>query len=186
MNTLSKRLCLLGIAFASVDARSADLASWSAFDSGLHPDYLSKVPSAEANIVWCAWHEGLQHQIMPVNAFRQTCEGMQKASSNKQLVINASNDDISAYLRTMDAYFNDPANGGYKMVFKHLNWVLHHEGRRGEILELLDQGNFTKIRSIYHAEQTHHAHVEFLVYAVSDSGLRSMIDQMRGSSITAY
>jgi hypothetical protein len=160
------------------NANAADLTQWSHFDSGKHPDYVGMSPSTEMDIIWCVWHEGLHHQGLAVDAFRQQCAPMHKGSASKNRVLSASNKEIRSILGTMDQYFNVPANGGYKMLFKHLRWVLHHEGQRARILNLLDQGNFTEIRSVYHEYQSHHAHVEYLIYAASDEALRDMINQM--------
>lgn len=180
---LLTQLVVVGLVLFAGSTAAADLTNWSRFARGEHPDYLYEagMPGVETDLVWCSWHEGILHQGLSPNEFRNKCISVQSSGAAKARVSKASNNEISKYLATMDRYFGIPSNGGYKMLSVHLGWVLDHEHRRDEILKLLDQGNYAKIRDIYREEQAHHAHVEYLVYAASDATLRDMINEMKSS-----
>jgi hypothetical protein len=157
------------------------LHDWSRFDAGGHPDYLAE-SSLDIHVTWCIWHEGVPYyrDSLAIDAFRRMCVSKQDHNGSAASMINAaSNDELRAVLDTMYAYFHQTENGGYKMAHKHLSWVLDHEGRRSEVLGLLDNREFAKIRAIYESEQEHNPHVHHLVQAIDDSTLQKLIDTMR-------
>lgn len=161
-----------------------DLTRWHRFDTGGHPDYVAD-NSLSMHVIWCIWHEGLPYYrhspLMTINEFRKTCIAYQPHNAAARTMINdATNSEIAGVLRSMVDYFGQQQNGGYQMLYKHLAWVLHHEGMRKQVLSLLDQGNFNEIRSIYTQKQAHNAHVHHLIDAASDQTIRSLVNDMKG------
>lgn len=172
---------LLAVGFGTAFAQSTDYSSWSRFQSGGHPDYVDN-NSLDIHAAWCVWHEGvpLYRDTLTIDRFRQACVAEQSHNSGAAAMVNAaSNNELYAAIDRMQRYFGQPANGGYKMLHYHLSWVLNHEGRRGDVLRLLDNRDFAGIRAIYESEQDHNPHVHYLIHAADNSTLQSMIDSMR-------
>ena len=157
------------------------LVEFSRFDAGGHPDYVAD-NSLDIHVAWCVWHEGvpLYRDALAIDDFRRQCVSKEhKNGAAANMINNASNDDLYKVLDDMNLYFNKPQNGGYKMVHKHLQWVLHHEGRRADVLKALDAGDFRQIRGIYTETQRKNPHVHHLIQAVDDAALKSLVDSMK-------
>ena len=164
-------------------ATPGDLKYWHRFDTGGHPDYATN-DSLDLHVICCVWHEGLplfrNHTAMKTDAFRQACVDYQrKNSAARARIARATNNELKAVLQTFNAYFSDPQNGGYQMLFKHLVWVLHHEEMRQRVLELLDESNFDEIRSIYRSAQEHNPHVHYLIEAATNSTIENLVNDMK-------
>ena len=161
---------------------NSKLQEWQRFDSGGHPDYVDE-NSLDIHVAWCVWHEGvpLYRDALAIDAFRRMCVSEQAHNGTAaNMINNASNNELYAVIESMNLYFHRPENGGYKMAYKHLNWVLDHEGKRADVLKLLDAGSFAEIRGIYETAQDHDPyHVHHLIQAIDDTTLRTMINSMR-------
>lgn len=159
-----------------------DYTSWSKFQGGSHPDYIAP-DSLDMHVAWCVWHEGdalpENSTIHTIGDFRSRCASSQDHNNPaKELIMRTTNVDLYNVLNGMSQYFDVPANGGYQMLFFHLHWVCHHEGKRLEMLQLLDARNFDRIRMTYQGAQQHNKHVRHLVQAAKNATLEHMLDRM--------
>lgn len=162
-------------------AQTPNYLSWSRFQAGQHPDYVSP-DSLDIHVAWCVWHEGvpLYQDGLPIDAFRQACMAKQEHNGvARGMVELASNNELNAALDRMHTYFSNPENGGYQMLNFHLSWVLHHKKRRAEVLNFLDKGDIRSIRAIYMGEQGHHPHVHFLIQAADDATVTRLLNDMK-------
>ncbi len=172
-------LCLFAVSSAA--AQATDYTSWARFQAGLHPDYVSD-DSLDIHMAWCVWHEGvpIYRDSLPIDGFRRACMAMQSHNSTaRRIVEHASNNELYAAIERMQNYFGNPNNGGYKMLEYHLTWVLNHEGRRDDVLRLLDAGDFPGIRSVYESEQEHNPHVHHLIQAADNATISRLVNSMR-------
>lgn len=163
-------------------ATDAQFAEWSRFDSGGPPDYVS-IGSLDDHASWCVWHEGFPLFRNPdqIDDFRRGCGEMQRHNSSaRDTILNATNNELMEVIARVRKYFHVPRNGGYKMADKHLKWVVGHEGKRAELLALLDAGEFERIRRIYQRAQDHDPHhVTNLLEALDDATIKELLDDMR-------
>ena len=133
------------------------------------------------HVSWCVWHEGLRlyddsnpGNLKDVNSIRKGCVNLQQHNDYaKNLINSASNNELSQVMGSIQLGVEHE-----HQLSEHFRWVAFHEAKRAEILNLLAEGNFSGIRSLYYNHQNHNSNAKHLLSCVSNAYLTDMIDDL--------
>lgn len=134
------------------------------------------------HLAWCVWHEEVRlfddsfpGAQMPLNGdkgVRSLC--IEKQGHNgyaRNLIENSSNNELQAVLSRIPQRVESE-----RQLSTHFRWVAYHESQRRTILDLADQGDFFKIRDLYHTFQNHNPNARGLLSCISNYQLKQLID----------
>lgn len=133
------------------------------------------------HVAWCVWHEGLRlydngvpGHLNDVNALRNACLKLQQHNGNAGALISAaSNNELMSVLGQTESRVEKEHN-----LTEHFRWVAYHESRRAEMLNLLSEGKYSEIRSLYYNHQNHNSNARHLLSCVSNGYIVGLINDL--------
>lgn len=134
-------------------------------------------PSEEfvSDVVWSIAHEGcdvfVKNEMRSIRELQDCFTSTQSNPDARALIGSASFDAIKASIPIAIYRIRDEYN-----VKTNFDWVMDHEGRRSQFVQLLKSGDFSEIRSIYRALQSHNDMARNALSALSDHDISSLIE----------
>lgn len=133
------------------------------------------------HVSWCVWHEGLRlyddgmpGNLRAVNSIRNGCVNLQNHNNYaRKLISSASNYELLEVMEAIQKRVEDEHH-----LFTHFEWVAFHESKRSDFLNLLAEGKFNEIRSIYYNHQNHNTNAKFLLSCVNNAYIENMINKL--------
>jgi len=129
----------------------------------------------------CVWHDGLRlydndvpGTMKDVNVLRAGCLRLQQHNSDaEKLIFDASDNELADVLNLIEPGVEKEHN-----LSGHFRWVAQHESRRTTLRDLLVQGKYAEIRSLYYNHQNHNSNARYLLSCVSNGYIADLIKRL--------
>ncbi len=130
------------------------------------------------HVAWCVWHEGLRlydngvpGQLKDLRLLRNSCLKLQRHHGTAGALISAASDnELTAVMGQIESRVDREHN-----LSDHVRWVAYHAARHAELQNLLSEGKYNEIRSLYYRHFNHNSNARFLLSCVSNGYLTNLI-----------
>ncbi len=129
----------------------------------------------------CVWHDGLRlydndvpGHMKDVNVLRAGCLRLQQHNgAAKELISDASDNELADVLNLIEPSVEKEHN-----LSGHFRWVAQHASRRTALRDLLAQGKYDEIRSLYYNHQNHNSNARYLLSCVNNGYIADLINRL--------
>ncbi|QXZ21802.1 hypothetical protein [Lelliottia amnigena] len=129
-------------------------------------------------VAWCVWHEGLRlydnnvpGQLKDVSILRSSCLKLQQHHEAAGALISAASDnELTAVMSQIESRVDLEHN-----LSGHVRWVAYHAALHAELPNLLSEGKYIEIRSLYYRHLNHNSSARYLLSCVSNGYLADLI-----------
>jgi len=136
------------------------------------------IKSLYKHVAWCVWHEGLRlyddsvpGQMKDISLLRKSCLKLQQHHEAAGAIISAASDnDLTDVMRQIESRVDREHN-----LSGHVRWVAYHAARHAELQNLLSEGKYNEIRSLYYRHLNHNSNARYLLSCVSNGYLADLI-----------
>ena len=130
------------------------------------------------HVAWCVWHEGLRlydngvpGQLKEVSFLRSSClKLLAHHGAAGALISAASDNELTAVMSQIESRVDREHN-----LSGHVRWVANHTARHAELQNLLSEGKYNEIRSLYYRHLNHNSNARYLLSCVSHGYLTVLI-----------
>jgi len=130
------------------------------------------------HVAWCVWHEGLRlydngvpGQLKDLSFLRSSCLKLQQHREAAGALISAASDsELAAVMSQIESRVDREHN-----LAGHIRWLAYHAARHAELQNLLAEGKYNEIRSLYYRHHNHNSNARFLLSCVSNGYLADLI-----------
>jgi len=130
------------------------------------------------HVAWCVWHEGLRlydngvpGQRKDVSLLRNSCLKLLAHNETAGALISAASDnELADVMSQIESRVDREHN-----LSGHVRWVADHAARHAELQNLLSEGKYNEIRSLYYRHLNHNSNARYLLSCVSNGYLADLI-----------
>lgn len=130
------------------------------------------------HVAWCVWHEGLRlydngvpGQLKDVSLLRKSClKLLAHHEAAGALISPASDNELTDVMNQIESRVDREHN-----LSGHVRWVANHTARHAELQNLLSEGQYNEIRSLYYRHLNHNSNARYLLSCISNGYLADLI-----------